>query len=33
MKTVLMIGGAGFMGCNFSEYFLEKGYKVKFLKQ
>lgn len=28
MKTVLMIGGAGFMGCNFSEYFLKKGYKV-----
>ena len=28
MKTVLMIGGAGFMGCNFSEYFLEKGYRV-----
>ena len=28
MKTVLMIGGAGFMGCNFSEYFLKKGYRV-----
>lgn len=28
MQTVLMIGGAGFMGCNFSEYFLNKGYKV-----
>lgn len=28
MKTILIVGGAGFMGCNFSEYFLEKGYKV-----
>lgn len=28
MQTVLMIGGAGFMGCNFSEYFLNKGYKI-----
>ena len=28
MKAILIVGGAGFMGCNFSEYFLEKGYKV-----
>lgn len=28
MKTILMVGGAGFMGCNFSEYFLKKGYKI-----
>ena len=28
MQTILMIGGAGFMGCNFSEYFLDKGYKI-----
>lgn len=28
MKKVLIVGGAGFMGCNFSEYFIKKGYKV-----
>ncbi len=28
MKTILIIGGAGFIGSNFSEYFLDKGYKV-----
>ena len=28
MQTILIIGGAGFMGCNFSEYFLKKGYRI-----
>lgn len=28
MKKVLIVGGAGFMGCNFSEYFIKKGYQV-----
>ena len=28
MQTILIVGGAGFMGCNFSEYFLKKGYKI-----
>ena len=28
MKTILIIGGSGFMGANFTEYFVAKGYKV-----
>ena len=27
-KTILITGGAGFIGSNLTEYFLEKGYKV-----
>jgi UDP-N-acetylglucosamine 4-epimerase len=27
-KTILITGGAGFIGSNLSEYFLQKGYKV-----
>ena len=28
MQTILIFGGAGFMGTNFSEYFVNKNYKV-----
>ena len=28
MKTILIVGGSGFMGANFTEYFVAKGYKV-----
>lgn len=28
MKSILITGGAGFIGSNLTEYFLEKGYKV-----
>lgn len=28
MQTILIFGGAGFMGKNFSEYFINKGYRV-----
>jgi UDP-glucose 4-epimerase len=28
VKNILIIGGSGFMGANFTEYFLGKGYKV-----
>lgn len=28
MKNILITGGAGFIGSNLTEYFLEKGYKV-----
>lgn len=28
MKTILITGGAGFIGCNSAEYFLNKGYDV-----
>ena len=28
MKTILITGGAGFIGSNLTEYFLNKGYKV-----
>ena len=27
-KTILITGGAGFIGSNLTEYFLAKGYKV-----
>ena len=30
-KTILITGGAGFIGSNLTEYFLEKGYKVVWL--
>lgn len=28
MKTILIIGGSGFMGTNFTEYFLKKNYRI-----
>ena len=28
MKTILIVGGSGFMGAYFTEYFVAKGYKV-----
>lgn len=28
MKNILIVGGSGFMGANFTEYFLGKGYNV-----
>lgn len=28
MKTILIVGGSGFMGANFTEYFVNNGYKV-----
>jgi UDP-N-acetylglucosamine 4-epimerase len=31
VKTILITGGAGFIGSNLTEHFLEKGYKVKVL--
>lgn len=31
MKTILITGGAGFIGSNLTEYFLNKGYQVRVL--
>ena len=31
METILITGGAGFIGSNLTEYFLEKGYRVRVL--
>ena len=31
VKTILITGGAGFIGSNLTEHFLEKGYQVRVL--